>query len=176
MSIHLIIGCMFSGKTTELLRQINRHKIANKKVLTIKSDLDDRYHKTDITSHDKKKGTARAVSTLMPLIDELEQYDVIAIDEGQFFKDLLTFCESAATKLNKKIIVAALDSTFDRKPFTQVTNLVAYAEKVEKLSAICTNCGKEAFFSKRIDNNKEKILIGSNDSYVASCRICHQVP
>ncbi|ASK51271.1 Thymidine kinase [Eptesipox virus] len=169
--IELILGPMFSGKTSELGRRIRRHKIAKRKCVIIKYDKDIRYGK-DIFTHDGVSMTAIATSRLNNLYLNFTDYAVIGIDEGQFFPDIVEFCEEMA-KIGKIVIIAALDATFQRIPFGNILNIIPIAEEVIKLSSICTICGESASFSKRITNETEVEVIGGIDKYIATCRKCY---
>ena len=168
MSLQLIFGPMFSGKTSELIRRINRYKIANKNVVAIKYSKDTRYSKNEISTHDNKN--LEALSCLK-LNNDYDNYDVIAIDEGQFFDNILDFTIDYMNK-NKIIIIAALDGTFQQKPFNNILDLVPYATKLTKLSAICMICKNEAHYSHRITKETELEVIGGMDKYIACCYKC----
>ncbi|EDR25139.1 thymidine kinase, cytosolic, putative [Entamoeba dispar SAW760] len=171
-SIQLIIGPMFSGKTTELIRLIRRFKYSKKTTVVIKYSKDTRYGSEDETmSHDKESWKAIPAMRLMPLLETALGYEVIGIDEGQFFPDLIEFSETCAS-YGRSVIIAALDGTFQRKPFGQITNLIPLCENVKKLSAICVNCGKKAAFSLRISTEESIEVIGGADKYCAVCRKC----
>lgn len=170
MSITIIIGCMSSGKTEELLRLAKRYEIGKKKVLYVKPSIDTREDK--IYTHNGNNKSCIIVKKLSEIIIDIKTYDIIAIDEIQFFDDCEEMCDYFAN--NGYIVIAAgLDSNFQRNAFKNVTNLISKAEKVIKLSAICDICGNKASFSKRIDiNNKNLIEIGNKDKYQSVCRKC----
>jgi len=173
--IQLIMGPMFSGKTTELLRRVRRYDISGKKVSIIKYKGDDRYMPDLACTHDEwNRHPALSVSTLSELDDndEIKNADIIAVDEGNLFPDLVQFCESFANA-GKTVIVAALDSTYLREPFPTTAQLIPKAEKVDKLSAICVGCGDDAYFTRRIVESDELELIGGADKYKAVCRRCY---
>ena len=162
---------MQSGKSTELLRLCNRYQLSNKKVLLIKSSTDTRGK--FILTHDKKEKECIVTNNLFD-IDEniINEYDVIGIDECQFFDTIGEFADKIANS-GKVVILSGLDSDFQRNPFKNITDLVAKAEHVVKLTAICENCGNDASFSKRKDiNNKNLIDVGSKDKYTSVCRKC----
>jgi thymidine kinase len=171
--IQLIFGPMFSGKTTELLRRIKRYKIANRICLLIKYRVDDRYSNENVSTHDKQMCKAKPVEHLRDALEEAFEAQVIGIDEGQFFPAIVEFCELLASR-GKIVIVAALDGTFERKPFGKVLELVPLAEKVTKLSAICYICKKDASFTWRLGNEKKVEVIGGDELYTAVCRTCYQ--
>ncbi|QDJ95080.1 thymidine kinase [Hypsugopox virus] len=168
--IELILGPMFSGKTSELGRRIRRHKIAKRDCVIIKYDKDTRYGK-DVFTHDGIAMSAMFTSKLNDLCLDFINFSVIGIDEGQFFTDIVEFCERMAN-LGKIVIVAALDGTYQRLPFGNILNLIPIAEEVIKLSSVCTICGESASFSKRISNETEIEVIGGEDKYIATCRNC----
>lgn len=174
-TIELIIGPMFSGKSSELLRRLRRHYFGNKKCIVIKYDEDTRYSENSVTTHDNQSIKAISCNKLNDLIENefiFDNFDVIGIDEGQFFTDIIDFSDTMANK-GKVIIIAALDSTFERTPFNNICSLIPKAEVVLKLNSICTNCGKNASFSRRLTNEKEIKVIGGKDKYTVNCRICY---
>lgn len=175
--IELILGPMFAGKSSELLRRIRRYQFGNNKCLLIKPDIDTRYSMDSIATHDKIALQAISMTRLMGKdnIARIADYDVIGIDEGQFFGDLKEFSEYAAN-LGKIVIISALDGDFNRKPFGEICEMVPLCESVEKLTAICMICKeKEASFSKRICTGNQRDLIGGSESYLASCRHCYHL-
>lgn len=171
--IESIFGPMFSGKTSELMRKIRRHQLAQKKCLVINYFADNRYSDSSaVVSHDNMSIPAIKVRSLKEISAEhIEDVQVIAIDEGQFFPDLLEKAEAWANT-GKVVIVAALDCTFQKKPFNGVTDLLAISEKVTKLSAVCMDCGQDASFTKRISSEGMVELIGGLDKYKPVCRRC----
>ncbi|XP_055337471.1 thymidine kinase, cytosolic-like isoform X2 [Paramacrobiotus metropolitanus] len=171
-SIQLIFGPMFSGKTTELLRRINRYKIAKYKVLLLKYAKDVRYEENCVSTHDRHAVPARNAVMLKECTEECYAYDVIGIDEGQFFPDILEFAEHLAN-CGKTIIVAALDGTFQRGPFGDIVHLVPKAENIVKLSAVCIICNSDAAFTRRYSAETAVELIGGSDKYMAVCRECY---
>ena len=157
--------------TTELLRRVRRYTRANKKCIIIKYAKDTRYtgDKNLISTHDGVVANAIPCSSLDELnIDMLNEYDVIAIDEGQFFKDIDQFSDKLANN-GKIVIICALNSTYQRKPFDEVSKLFSITENITHLTAIC-KCGKPAPFTKRISDEEELEVIGSFDKYVPCCR------
>ena len=140
--IELIMGCMFAGKTTELIRRLNKHELTEKKVLRVKFAADKRYgDDTTIVTHGGIKSTAVAVNRLSELGNTYLDFQVIGIDEGQFFEDIDEFAERAAG-LGKIVIVSSLQGTFLREAFPKILNLIPKCEKVKKLSAVCKICKK----------------------------------
>lgn len=173
--IELILGCMYSGKTTELMRQIMRYKTLNKKIVIITNSIDTRYSDAgNIATHNKEIMSAYPMKTLSNYV-KLQNYkeaDVVFIEEAQFFPDLFEVVTNMANIDNKTVIVCGLDGDFQLKPFEQVVQLIPHSEKVQKFNALCKKCGDgtEACFSKRIVNNSERELVGSDGIYEAVCR------
>ncbi len=175
--LNVLIGCMFGQKTTELLRRVRRYKSIGYKVLVINYIGDTRYGKDCIASHDKDIEKAVCVDKLED-VNELVQsgeYKVIAIDEGQFFKDLYKYVTKWADELPIHIVVAGLDGNSEREPFGDMLRLIPHAEEVERLSALCSVCvdGTIAVYSKYVGNilkNENGITIGGNDLYKPVCR------
>ena len=178
--VELILGPMFSGKTTELIRRLRRYKHGRKRCVLIKWKHDTRYSKEKAATHDKLEEDAVGLTSLAPdtpisagtrLCDLSEETDVFGVDEGQFFPDIVEFCERMAN-CGKIVVVASLNSTFQRKPFNSTGELVAIADGIVKFSAVCMNCARDAAFSKRISDELDLNVIGGSDKYVASCRSC----
>ena len=173
-SIKIIMGSMFSGKSTEVIRLINRYKLLGKDVLAINHSLDNRYDNNKIVSHDKEKQDCLSTDKLLPLLDtqEFRDCDVIVIEEAQFFQDLYEFSTKSADLYNKNIVIAGLDGNYKREPFGDILKLIPHAESVIKLHALCMLCGDgtKASFTKRKCKNNTEILIGSTDEYLPVCR------
>jgi len=165
---------MFSGKSTELIRRLKRYQVAQYEVLIVKYAKDVRYDEGGIATHCGQTLPAVSATVLGELTEKTNNYDVIGIDEGQFFGDVVSWCENMANK-GKIVLVAALDGTFQRKPFSDILNLVPLAEEVTKLSAVCMNCFQDASFSKRISSGDGETVevIGGADKYMAVCRSCY---
>ena len=175
--IQVIFGPMFSGKTTELLRRIRRYTIATRDCIVLKYHRDTRYSEADeAVTHDKQSVCAKPCATLAEMHALVQSFDVVGIDEGQFFPDLLQYADSWANA-GKIVIVAALDGTFQRKPFGSVLSLVPLAESVTKLHAVCMMCYHDTPFSRRLTTETEVEVIGGADKYIAVCRSCfHATP
>uniref|UniRef100_T1J2J9 Thymidine kinase, cytosolic n=1 Tax=Strigamia maritima TaxID=126957 RepID=T1J2J9_STRMM len=173
--IQIIFGPMFSGKTTELIRRLRRFKIANYKCLIVKYANDTRYDASGLATHDRQVLSAVSAVLLEPLDTTAAAFDVIGIDEGQFFNDVVSFSEKMAN-LGKIVIVAALDGTFQRKGFGDILNLVPLAESVIKLTAVCMKCFAEASYTKRKGKDTAIEVIGGADKYMAVCRGCFESP
>ncbi|XP_076458175.1 thymidine kinase, cytosolic-like [Babylonia areolata] len=173
--VELIIGPMFSGKTTELIRRLKRYRVAQYACLIIKYLGDTRYNEEGVSTHDRQILPAVSTNELMPVLEKALQYDVIGIDEGQFFPDVVTFADHLADK-GKIVIVAALDGTFQKRAFGDILNLVPVSESVTKLTAVCTICFKPAAFTRRKTQENKVEVIGGEDKYLAVCRECFTAP
>ena len=171
-SIEVICGPMFSGKTEELLRRLNRVKLANLTVSVFKPQIDTRYDNKKIVSHDSNTILAKPVQSPFEILSLMESSDVIAIDEAQFFNnELVDVCNKAANK-GKRVIVSGLDMDFLGNPFAVMPYLLAIAENITKLHAICVDCGKTANYSFRITQKKSLIQLGEKKEYKPLCRRC----
>ena len=169
--IEVICGSMFSGKTEELIRRIKSAKIAKFKTIVFRPRVDSRNEGNFITSHDKNKFKATAVVDENEILNTAKKYDVIGIDEAQFFSSsLVDVCNNLANS-GKRIIIAGLDMDFKGKPFGPMPDLMATAEFVSKLHAICAKTGKMANYTRRKSKNKKLIKIGDNNEYEAVSRI-----
>jgi len=168
--IEVITGCMFSGKTEELIRRINRALIARQKVKIFKPHIDQRYHPTHVVSHNERAIDSVVVTSSGDMIDLAKDYEVIGIDEAQFFDEgIVAVCNQLANE-GKRVIVAGLDMDFEGKPFGPMPNLLAVAEYVTKLHAICTKTGDLASFSFRLTNEADKVKLGDVNTYEARSR------
>ncbi|CAN8252058.1 unnamed protein product [Cochlearia groenlandica] len=174
--IHVVVGPMFSGKTTTLLHRILAEKEAGKNIAVIKSDKDTRYSIDSIVSHDGEKFPCWALPNLSSFKERFgfdayeNQLDVIGIDEAQFFGDLYDFCRDAADKEGKTVIVAGLDGDYLRRRFGTVLDVVPIADTVTKLASRCEVCGKRAMFTLRKTEEKETEIIGGAEVYMPVCR------
>ena len=172
--IEVIAGSMFSGKTEELLRRLRRAQIANKRVKIFKPALDTRYHETKVVSHDKNDISSTPVEKASDIPALVGDAEVVAIDETQFFDaDLTDICHKLALK-GVRVIVAGLDMDYTGKPFGPMPSLMAIAEYVTKLHAICMVCGGIATHSFRKEGPSDQVLLGETESYEARCRTCFQ--
>lgn len=175
--LSVLLGCMFSQKTTELLRRIKRYNSIGYKVLVINFIGDNRYGHDCIASHDKEVHKAACVEFLKS-VDHLVRsgdYQVVAIDEGQFFADLFEYVSAWADELPVHIVVAGLDGTSERTPFGDMLRLIPMAEEVERLSAFCSECrdGTVAVYSKYFGEAKKDengVAIGGAEAYRPVCR------
>ena len=175
-SIHVILGCMFSGKTTELLRNVKRYQSIGKTTMVINYSLDTRYGENSVVSHDSLDVPAYMVSDLSDIFqnknlhEKYSQSQYLFINEGQFFSGLKKFCVDAANIHNKIIFVCGLDENFQQKQFGEMIDLIPVSETVVKLHALCKVCGMDACFTRRIVQNEETVLIGNGNMYEAVCR------
>ena len=174
--IEVISGCMFSGKTEELIRRIRRAQIAKQKVAIFKPRVDKRYSSSHIVSHNDRSLDSAVVDDAGEIRNLAGDAQVIGIDEGQFFKmNLVDVCERLATE-GKRVIVAGLDQDFRGKPFEPMPQLLAVAEYITKTLAICVVCGNPADRTQRITSASERVLVGAKDIYEARCRNCFEPP
>lgn len=170
--IEVICGSMFSGKTEELIRRLRRARIAEQSVEIFKPAHDTRYSVNDIVSHDARTIASRPVATSEEILLVADHIEVIGIDEAQFFNDQLPrVCEELANR-GHRIIVAGLDMDFRGKPFGPMPDLLAMAEYITKLHAICHHCGNLATHTYRLIADPETVLLGEKDIYEARCRYC----
>lgn len=168
--IEVICGCMFSGKTEELIRRLNRALIAQQKVEIFKPTIDTRYHHEKIVSHSEREIRSTPVQFASDIILLAGECDVVGIDEAQFFDDaILEVCNSLANS-GKRVIVAGLDMDYEGKPFGPMPNLLAIAEYVTKVHAICAQTGELASFSYRLADNDDRVLLGEKNAYEARSR------
>lgn len=173
--IEVICGSMFSGKTEELIRRLKRAKIANLKVEIFKPSIDTRYDIDNIVSHDDTRIQSTPVENSQTILLMASNVDVVGIDEAQFFDDQISdVCEQLALK-GIRVIVAGLDMDFQKRPFGQMPNLLAKADFITKLHAICVQCGDIANFSyrRKVIDNSSQILLGEKDIYEPRCRKCY---
>ncbi|HHW15544.1 MAG TPA: thymidine kinase [Firmicutes bacterium] len=181
--IEIIVGSMFSGKSEELIRRLKRARIARQKIQVFKPTIDDRYSFADVVSHDGDKIEAVSVKSaaeILPLVED--DTEVVAIDEVQFFDpEIVTVCQRLANQ-GRRVILAGLDQDFRGEPFGSVPILMALAEEVTKLRAICMRCGGPASRTQRLVDGRPAyyedpiILVGAQEHYEARCRKCHEVP
>ena len=168
--IEVICGCMFSGKTEELIRRLNRAVIARQKVEIFKPAIDTRYDSENIVSHSDRTIRSTPVNFANDLLLLTGNCDVVGIDEAQFFDDAIVDVCNTLANSGKRVIVAGLDMDFEGKPFGSMPNLLAVAEFVTKVHAICTETGELGSFSFRLTRNKTQVMLGEKDSYEARSR------
>jgi len=174
--IEMICGSMFSGKTEELIRRIRRAEIAKMNTIIFKPQIDDRYSSNHVVSHNQSKLASKLVNHSKEILGESSKMDVIGIDEAQFFDNgIINVCKSLANN-NKRVVVAGLDTDYLGKPFGPVPALMCEADYLDKLTAICMQCGNPASYSQRLTQDSEQVVIGEKDIYEARCRNCFEVP
>jgi thymidine kinase len=174
--IEVIAGCMFSGKTEELIRRLRRAKIAKQNVLVFKPKIDTRYSETEIVSHSDQSLPSILVTSHEEILELSKDAKVIGIDEVQFFSnEIIDVCNLLANQ-GKRVIVAGLDQDYKGIPFEPVPQLLAIAEYITKTLAICVECGNPADRTQRKTASKERVIVGAADLYEARCRKCHYIP
>lgn len=181
--IEVICGSMFSGKTEELIRRVRRARIARQKVQVFKPAIDNRYHAVQVASHNGLQWEAVPISSAREILERLDpDTSVVAVDEAQFFDwELSSVCNELARR-GLRVILAGLDMDFRGEPFGPMPLLMAEAEEITKLQAICVVCGAPASRTQRLIDGKPAayddpvILVGGSESYEARCRHCHEVP
>lgn len=171
--IEVICGSMFSGKTEELIRRLNRANIAKQKVEIFKPAVDTRYHENDIVSHNQTVIRSTPVQSSQEIILLAGDCDVVGLDEAQFFDDEIITVANTLADSGKRVIVAGLDMDFSAKPFGPMPALMAIAEYVTKVHAICMVCGDIAHYSYRTTKDENQVMLGETDSYEARCRKCY---
>ncbi|MFZ9660591.1 MAG: thymidine kinase [Chitinophagaceae bacterium] len=170
--IEVICGSMFSGKTEELIRRIKRARIANMKVEIYKPKLDDRYHPENIVSHNENMIRSVAVNNAAEILDYCIDSQVVAIDEAQFFsEEIIDVCNTLALR-GVRVIVAGLDMDYAGIPFGKIPELLAIADYITKLHAICVVCGNIANYSYRKTEESKQVILGEKNIYEPRCRIC----
>lgn len=180
--IEVICGCMFAGKTEELIRRINVLSYARKNILVFNPKIDDRYSTTEIASHAGSKVPCIVISEAKEILNHVNyDTDVVAIDEVQFFdEDVVDICEYLADS-GLRVMVAGLDKDFRGEPFGVLPDLLTRAEFVTKLTAVCAKCGAPATRTQRIINGKPAsfndpiVLVGAKEAYEPRCRHCHEI-
>ncbi len=181
-TLEVITGCMFAGKTEELIRRVNVLRFANKNIIVFKPKVDNRYSTKEVVSHSGSSMESIDIAYAKDILDHVKKHhEVIAIDEVQFFdEDIVAICEFLALQ-GKRVMVAGLDMDFRGEPFGVIPSLMTSAEFVTKLTAVCTVCGAPATRTQRLVNDQPAsyddptVLIGASESYEARCRHDHKV-
>jgi thymidine kinase len=174
--IEVVCGCMFSGKTEELIRRARRAEIAKQRVAIFKPRIDNRYSAQHIVSHSEQSLTSTVVDDAKEILELGKDAQVVGVDEGQFFKaNLVDVCEQLANQ-GKRVIVAGLDQDYRGKPFEPMPQLLAVAEYITKTLAICVVCGNPADRTQRKTHQADRVLVGAKDIYEARCRHCFEPP
>jgi thymidine kinase len=173
--IEVICGSMFSGKTEELIRRLKRAKFANQRTAIFKPSKDVRYDEKRVVSHDENQIDSIPVQSSAEILRYIQEVNVIGIDEAQFFDDELpAVCQKLAI-MGMRVVVAGLDMDFRGAPFGPVPDLLAVAEYVTKVHAICPHCGNLATHSYRLSEEQETVVLGEKDKYEPRCRICYNM-
>ena len=174
--IEVITGCMFSGKTEELIRRLRRAQIAKQKVKIFKPKIDARYSNDSIVSHNEQSLPSILIDDIVEVLDHANDAQVIGIDEAQFFNEgIIGICNRLASK-GKRVIVAGLDQDYKGKPFEPMPQLLAVAEYITKQHAICVVCGNPADKTQRKTSDSDRVVVGAAEIYEARCRKCHYIP
>ena len=170
--IEVVCGSMFSGKTEELIRRLRRAQFANQKIAIFKPQIDTRYSDMEVVSHDFHKITSTPIKVPMEMLNVGPEIEVVGIDEAQFFDyTLVEACQQLANR-GIRVIAAGLDTDYLGKPFGPMPLLMAVAEDVQKVHAICVKCGNLANHSHRLSKSKELVVLGEKDTYEPLCRDC----
>ncbi|MFI5252115.1 MAG: thymidine kinase [Bacteroidota bacterium] len=174
--IEVITGCMFSGKTDELIRRLRRAQIAKQSVVIFKPSIDTRYSANHIVSHNEQLLPSKVIDNPKEILLAAADAQVVGIDEAQFFTtDLIDVCERLAS-MGKRVIVAGLDQDYRGIPFEPIPHLLAVAEYITKTLAICMICGNPADRTQRITGEHERVVTGAQNHYEARCRKCFVPP
>ncbi len=174
--IEVIVGCMFSGKTEELIRRLRRAEIAKQRVAIFKPLIDQRYSSDHIVSHSDVKLKSLVVTTSAEIEQLAQDAQVIGIDEGQFFDLGLVDVAERLANQGKRVVIAGLDQDYRGKPFEPMPQLLAVAEYITKTLAICVICGNPADRTQRTAPSSERVLVGAKEAYEARCRRCFVPP
>lgn len=170
--IEVVCGSMFSGKTEELIRRLRRAQFANQKIAIFKPQIDTRYSDMEVVSHDLHKITSTPIKVPMEMLSVGPEIEVVGIDEAQFFDyTLVEACQQLANR-GIRVIAAGLDTDYLGKPFGPMPLLMAVAEDVQKVHAICVKCGNLANHSHRLSKSRELVVLGEKDTYEPLCREC----
>ncbi len=170
--VEVICGSMFSGKTEELIRRLKRAQFANQKIAIFKPTIDNRYSDVDVVSHDLHSITSTPVDSPVKMLGVPDDVQVVGIDEAQFFDDSIVEVVQTLANRGVRVIVAGLDMDYLGQPFGPMPRLMAVAEDVQKVHAICVKCGALASFSHRISKSQDLVLLGEKDVYEPLCRDC----
>lgn len=170
--IEVICGSMFSGKTEELIRRLRRAQIANMKVEIFKPAVDTRYSEHEVVSHNSNAIPSTPVGGAQQILLMAQDVEVVGIDEAQFFDDEIVHVAQTLANKGIRVIVAGLDMDYSGKPFGPMPNLLAHAEFITKVHAICMKCGAIANYSYRKTGNSAQVMLGEKEAYEARCRAC----
>ncbi len=173
--IEVIAGCMFSGKTEELIRRLRRAIIAKQKVIVFKPKIDNRYSEREIVSHSEQSMPSEIIEDASEILELAKDAQVIGIDEAQFFKMNIVDVVNKLADEGKRVIIAGLDQDYRGQPFEPMPQLLAIAEYITKTQAICVVCGNPANRTQRKTPTKDRVVVGASDIYEARCRKCHTI-
>ena len=174
--IEVVCGSMFSGKTEELIRRLRRAQIAKQKVVVFKPKIDNRFHKEKIVSHSKQEIQSIVIKDAEEILQHAVFAQVIGIDEAQFFDNNLINIVQDLADSGKRVIIAGLDMDYRGVPFDPIPQLLAIAEDITKMHAICMRCGAQANYTYRMTASKERVVVGAGEVYEARCRHCYEKP
>lgn len=174
--IEVVCGCMFSGKSEELIRRLRRAMIARQKVAIFKPAIDNRYSEDHIVSHSENKIPSQVISSAEEILQASLESHVVGIDEAQFFDASLIDVCLKLSNMGKRVIVAGLDMDYRGMPFEPIPHLLAIAEYITKMQAICVVCGNPASFTYRTIQDSDRVVIGAANIYEARCRNCYIPP
>jgi len=174
--IEVIVGCMFSGKTEELIRRLRRAEIARQHVAIFKPRIDTRFSADHLVSHSDTRFRATVVEHSSEVLAQAGSAQVVAVDEGQFFDPGIVDVAEELASQGKRVIIAGLDQDFRGKPFDPMPQLLAVAEYITKTLAICVVCGNPADRTQRTISDSERVLVGASEAYEARCRRCFRPP
>ena len=172
--IEVICGSMFSGKTEELIRRVRRVRIAHQSVVIFKPTIDNRYSEEDVVSHDGEAVPSVPVDSSAQILQQAADFEVVAIDEAQFFDESIVSVCNELADAGKRVIIAGLDMDFKGVPFGPMPQLCAIAEDVTKVHAICVRCGGLAYVSHRTVADQRRVLVGEHAEYEPLCRQCYK--
>lgn len=174
--IEVIAGCMFSGKTEELIRRLRRAQIARQSVKIFKPGIDKRYSTNSIVSHNEQSLPSIIIDDIKEVYQHSKDAQVIGIDEAQFFSNDIVEVANVLASQGKRVIIAGLDQDYKGIPFEPIPQLLAIAEYITKTLAICVVCGNPADKTQRKTKASERVVVGASDIYEARCRKCHYIP
>jgi thymidine kinase len=174
--IEVVAGCMFSGKTEELIRRLRRAQIARQKVVIFKPRIDNRYSANQIVSHNTQALESVVIDKAEEILALAKDAQVVGVDEAQFFDMSIVGVVEKLANSGKRVIVAGLDQDYRGVPFEPMPQLLAVAEYITKTLAICVVCGNPADRTQRKISSADRVVVGAADSYEARCRRCHYIP
>lgn len=174
--VEVITGCMFSGKTEEMIRRLRRARIAQLSAVVFKPAIDNRYDQRDVVSHSEQRIVSIPVDNARQIEERADEAQVIGIDEAQFIQGDLVAVVRRLANAGKRVVIAGLDTDYRAEPFEPMPQLMCEAEFVTKLQAVCHRCGAPAHRTQRISGGRERVVVGGEALYEARCRNCWQPP